>query len=125
MPIVRINCLPVKKLDLGLAVRGVTSALATATEIDPEHISVLWNELSADSYAHRGDLAELQPQATHPILIDLIAPDFHRPHLVQLMMKTLAHEVAVLTGADHNNILIIHQPQSSGHVYDQGRLVSW
>lgn len=125
MPLVRIHCLPVEALDIGLAVRGVTGALVAATDVAPENISVVWNELSPDSYAHRGDLAEAASATGHPVIVDLIAPDFHRPHIVQLMMKTLANEVGAISGAGTNNVLVIHQPLGSGHVYDAGNLVNW
>ncbi len=113
------------KLDLGLAVRGLTSAVADATELDPKHISVLWHTLAADTYAYQGSLADTQPAQSHPVLVDLVAPDFHRPHQIHLMMKTLAREVAGLAGVSHDNVLVVHYPVSSGHVFDQGRLLNW
>ncbi len=125
MPIVRIHCLPKEGLDPGLAVRGITSALVEATDIAPENISVVWLTTLADHYSHAGALAATQPRATHPILVDLLAPDFHRAHTVHAIMKCLVREVAALAAVDPENVTVVHYPVGSGQVYDQGRLINW
>jgi len=126
MPLVQIRSLPpVEPFDVATAVEAVSEALAHTTGIAVGHFMVTWDFMQAGHYAHAGQVAGNQPAQTHPVLVDLSAPDSGGSAQVVRMLETVADIVSEISGVDRNNVFAIYREVRSGQVLDEGGIVTW
>ncbi len=126
MPFIHVKSLPFEKpLAMGAVLEGITEDFAKATNIDPEHVTVTWEFLSPDHYAVAGKAAERQPQVSHPLLVDLLAPDFNSPAAFEKMLGAVAASIAKHAKIPIGNIFVNCRAAHSGMVLDAGAIVRW
>ncbi len=126
MPVIQIRSLPMDDdVDLTVAVAELTRDFAERTGISIEHVSATWTLLEPGHYAFAGESAAAQPQDTHPVLVDLIAPDFHRPERVASMLRAVAASVSERARVPETNVFVVYHGARSGMVYDSGEIVRW
>lgn len=126
MPFIHVKSLP---LDNALAtdtlVEGIVADFTAATGIDLEQVTATWEFLRPGYYAAEGTAPCSQPEASHPVLVDLLAPDFNPPERIETMLRAVAGSIAKRAGISLDSIFINHRPAHSGMVFDSGEVVRW
>ena len=126
MPFIHIKSLP---LDGGLSVsdivEGISRDFSEQVGIEIEQVTATWEGLSSWHYAAAGRAAANQPNNSHPILVDLLVPDFYPPDLVEKMLTSVAASISKRAGVSDHNIFINLRLARSGQVFDAGEIVRW
>lgn len=126
MPFIHIKSLPFADApDIAGVLEGLCADFARATGIGIEHVTATWEWLEPGHYAVGGNSAATQPDASHPLLIDLLAPDFNAAGDVEGMLVAIADSLAARTGIARANLFINQRSAHSGRVFDAGEIVSW
>ena len=126
MPFLHIRSLPVgRDFDVADAVRTISAEFAGGTEIDEQHVTVTWQTFEPDHYASAGETAAAQPVASHPLLVELLAPDSNSDERIEQMLQVAAAAVAAQVGVELGNVFVHFRPAQSGKVFDRGELVRW
>lgn len=126
MPLIHIRSLPIPtSFDPAPVLEGLTRDVAAATGIALEHVSATWQVMQAGAYVVAGQAASWQPADSHPLLVDILSPEFNAPELVETMLDCVATSLAVRCGLPRENIFIHHQAARSGHVFEAGAVVRW
>lgn len=126
MPIIRITSLPFEpEADIPAAIRTVSATLASLFDIDEQHISISWNYLSPGHYSTGGILADTQPQQSHPLMVEILVPDFNPPENIRNIILSVAEVLAKSVKVSQDNIFIHLQTARSGAVFDNGDIVEW
>lgn len=126
MPFIHVKSLPFDgEFQAAEVVAGITSDFAASTGVGAEHVTATWQFILPMHYAVAGQVAEHQPQNSHPVLVDLLSPDFNNMETVAKMLKSVAESIAKRTGVPQQNIFINHRQAHSGMVFDAGEVVRW
>lgn len=126
MPFIRIASLPFEQpVDIASVVRAVNRDLAAATQIELTHLHTTWEFIPAGHYAKGDASPDTQPELNHPLIVELITPDFTDATTLTTMLETIAGSIAAHASFPRENIFIHHRGARSGHVFDDGRVVSW
>lgn len=126
MPFIHVRSLPFETpVAMDALVEGLSRDFAQGTGIGLEHVSATWAFLAPGHYAAAGRAADRQPAATHPVLVDLLAPDFNPPERIEAMLRTVADSIAKRAGVPSDNIFVDHRRARSGTVFDAGEVVRW
>ena len=126
MPFLHIRSLPVGgDFDTAEAVRAISAEFARAAAVDEQHVSVTWQTLEPGHYASAGETATAQPAGSHPVLVELLAPDSNSDERIEQMLQVAAGAVAAQAGVDPGNVFAHFSPAHSGKVFDDGELVRW
>lgn len=125
MPIIRITSLPFEHQDTSLWPQAVCEAFSNATEIPLQHVSVTWQLLPCGHYAHAGQNAFYQPTHSHPLIVEILLPDFYALDRVEKIMLSTVSAISTVVGMPKENIFVQVNRARSGAVYDEGRIVRW
>ncbi len=126
MPFIHVTSLPFDPpLDTRLAVETVSKDFAADTGIALEHITVTWNYLAPGCQAVAGKTTDYQPENTHPVLVDLLVPDFNDAGTIERMLESAAAGISIHAKVDIKNIFINCRHAHSGMVFDAGQVVRW
>ena len=126
MPFIHIKSLPFETaIDIQSAVEAITLDFAKGTDVAAQHVSATWEFFNPGHYAVAGKAPKSQPMNSHPILVDLLAPDFHSKGHIEKMLTIVAESVSEQLGVSINNVFVNHRQAASGMVFDQGKIVRW
>lgn len=126
MPFILIKSLPFEKpFDVSAVIEGLSKDFAKGTGIGLEHVTVIWGFLTPGHYAVAGKTAQHQPQDSHPVLVDLLAPDFNAAESIEQMLTNVARSISTRTKVPITNIFINHRQARAGTVLDAGEIVRW
>lgn len=126
MPFIHIKSLPFDKpQDTRTLVEEISREFAALTGIGLEHVTTTWEFLPEGCYAVGGRAASFQPRDTHPVLVDLLSPDFNSPELVEKMFHALGRSISSRVEVSERNIFINHRKAYSGRVFDSGKIIRW
>jgi len=126
MPFIHIRSLPFDKpLKPAAVLTGLSEDFAAATGIALRHVTATWSFIEPGHYAAGGVTARSQPAATHPLLVDVLAPDFSPPQAIEGMLETIATSLAKRARLPRENIFIHYRQAHSGMVFDAGQVVRW
>lgn len=126
MPFIHIRSLPFEPaIDIAPVVEALTRDFAEGTGVPLEHVTATWTFLPPGHYAVAGKAAARQPQASYPVLVELLSPDFDGPEKIGKMLKVVAASIAKRTGVPITNIFIDYRPAHAGSVFDAGKVVRW
>ncbi|MDE0040519.1 MAG: hypothetical protein OXT74_00645 [Candidatus Poribacteria bacterium] len=126
MPFIHVKSLPFNQpRDVGAVLEGLTRDFAESTGIKLEHVTATWEFLSEGNYAVAGSAALHQPKASHPVLVELVAPDFNSTEDVEIMLETVASSISKRANVQKDNIFVIYRGVGSGTVFDRGEIVRW
>ncbi len=126
MPVIQIKSLPFETApDMDKVVQAISQDFAQACGIALEHISVLWEFIPAHHYAVAGKTCEYQPPDSHPLIIDLLIPDFNEAQRAELMLNSLAQSVSHHAKVPLDNMFINLRLARSAAVFDDGKVVRW
>ena len=126
MPFIHVRSLPFEEpLDVSALVESLTKDFAKATGVGLEHVTATWDFLPAGQYAVAGKAAQRQPRGSHPVLVDLLAPDFNSSDDVEGMLHSVASSISKRAKVPIVNIFINYRQAVSGAVFDAGEVVRW
>ena len=126
MPFIHVKSLPFNETrDVRAALEGLTRDFAESTGINLEHVTATWDFLPEGNYAVAGSVALHQPQDSHPVLVELVAPDFNSPEDVETMLETVALSISKRVEVQKDNIFVSYRGVCSGTVFDRGEVVRW
>jgi phenylpyruvate tautomerase PptA (4-oxalocrotonate tautomerase family) len=126
MPFIHIKSLPFEEdLEMSSILTAVSRDFSEQMGMKIEHVTVTWEYLEAWHYAAGGRTVANQPSDSHPILVDLLVPDFNPPETIEKMLKCVAASIANRVRIPENNIFINVRPSQSGQVFDAGEIVRW
>jgi len=126
MPFILIKSLPLKNpVDISAVLRGINRDFSKKTGIALMHLHSTWEFYPPGHYAKGDTTPEHQPEARHPIIVDLLTPDFNDAETIRLMLQTIAESIAACLPFPINNIFINHRQAHSGMVFDDGKVVEW
>lgn len=126
MPFIHITSLPQDEgFETEATVRAVSELFAHGTGIGLEHISVTWRYLEPGHYAHAGQTTDMQQRDSHPILVDILAPDFNDAETVTRMLECTAEAIAECTGVSISNVFVAYRAAHAGRVFDGGEVMDW
>lgn len=126
MPFIHVKSLPFSTFfDASAALEGVTRDFAKATGIRLEHVTATWEFLPPGHYAVAGKAVSRQPRGSHPLLVDLLVPDFNSGARVRRMLGAVAASIAKRANVPPANIFINVQQARSGMVFDGGKIARW
>lgn len=126
MPFIHIRSLPFEEpLDVAAVIEGLTEDFANSTGIALKHVTATWEFLPACHYAAGGKAVMYQPQDSHPVLVDLLSPDFNSPKEVETMLAAVAASISKRAKLPMRNIFISHRQAHAGTIFDAGEIVQW
>ncbi|KKD00407.1 MULTISPECIES: hypothetical protein [Photobacterium] len=126
MPLIRIKSLPFAgDVEVNVALSILSQAIADATQIPQQHIMIVWEYIPAGHFVHGGQLANQQPSNSHPVLVDMVAPNFNTEAQIAAMLELIATSLSRTLPVAQNNIFINYTPAYSDGVYDDGHVVEW
>ncbi len=126
MPMVIIHSLPLGDgINMPAALRGVCERIAALGQVELAHVSASWRYLPVGGHAVGGVAAECQPRNSHPIMAELMTPDFYPDARIEAMLTTIAEQISAHAGVALTNVFVAHRAVHSGRVFDNGQIVSW
>jgi hypothetical protein len=126
MPFIHIKSLPFDRpLNVTSVLEGLAKDFAKGTRIALEHVTATWEFLPAGHYVVAGRAESHQPESSHPVLVDLLSPDFNSPEKVEKMLQVVASSISKRAKVPINNIFINHRRAQSGMVFDSGEVARW
>ncbi len=126
MPIIRITSLPFDpEPDIPAAIQTVSATLASLFDIDEQFIFISWSFLLPGHYSSGGVIADSQPPNSHPVMVNILVPDFNPPENIEKIILSVAEVLAKSVKVSQENIFIHLQTARSGTVFDNGDIVEW
>ena len=126
MPFIHIRSLPpARPFDVGAALEGLSRDFAAATGVGLEHVTATWDFFEPRHYSVAGKAAAEQPAESHPVLVDLLAPDFNSAESVETMLTAVAEGLARHAGLPRGQVFVDARAARSGRVFDAGGIVRW
>lgn len=126
MPFIHIKSLPFQPpLDVDRILGEIARDFSETTGVELNHIHTTWEFLASGHYARGDDVPRYQPDTRHPLIVDLLAPDFNDAGTITVMLETIAESISSRAAFPINNIFINHRQAHSGMVFDDGEIVRW
>lgn len=126
MPFIHVTSLPFKPArKVSAILKGITEDFAKGTGIGTEHVTATWQFLPPGHYAVGGTSVSHQRETSHPVLVDLLAPDFNSAKDVKNMLLVVASSISRRAKIPLSNIFINHRQAHAGSVFDAGEVVRW
>ena len=124
MPLVRISALPQHGgVEPERALAAVTHALADLLGEEPSGSWATWEEIQPGRYVEGGDAPALQPAATHPRLVEVVAFEGRPADRVERMLTTVAAVLERELGLERGNVFVRYVEASGGRLYTGGSVV--
>ncbi|MBI3803778.1 MAG: hypothetical protein HY282_08460 [Nitrospirae bacterium] len=126
MLFIQINSLPFEQgREIGAILTGISHDFSEGVGIDLAQVIAIWEYLEPWHYAVAGRTAVNQPDDLHPILVELLVPDFDPPERIEKMLECLAASIAARVRIPKNNIFINVTQAASGRMFYAGEIVRW
>ena len=126
MPVIAIKSLPfATKLVISDVIKCISKDFSGHMGLDLEHITVTWEFFIPGNYSVGGVTANTQPADSHPVLVDLLAPDFNSKEQVVEMLKIVSTSISQQIQVQATNVFINYRQAHSGLVFDSGEVVHW
>ena len=126
MPFIHIRSLHFEKsLDASKVIKEITEDFSIATGVAIEHITVTWEFVTPGHYAVAGKVVEYQSMESHPLLVDLLIPDFNSAQEIEDMVRETAKSISRRVKIPVDNIFVHGHVARSGRVFDAGEIVHW
>jgi phenylpyruvate tautomerase PptA (4-oxalocrotonate tautomerase family) len=126
MPFIHIKSLPFPEpRDIPAIVEGLCRDFARDTGVALKNVTATWEHFPPRQYAVAGRAVEHQPANSHPILVELVAPDFHPQEAIEAMLESVAASVASRARVPLENVFVSFRPAHNGRVFDAGSIIRW
>ncbi|HEU0337126.1 MAG TPA: hypothetical protein VFR43_11260 [Gaiellaceae bacterium] len=123
MPVIEVSALPQRdEADTAAAAAAVTEAAAALLGEEPRGTWVVWRTIEPGLYAE-GDLAPaVQPPATHPPLVEVVAYEERPPELVERILVAVAETLARELRLERGNVFVRWVEATAGRLHTGGRV---
>ena len=126
MPFIHIKSLPLgPHIPVSSVVEEITKDVAREAGVDLEHITATWEYLQAGHYAVAGKAEARQSETSHPVIVDLLSPDFNGAVQIRKMLHAVAESISKRAKVPITNIFINHRQARSGMVFNAGDVETW
>lgn len=126
MPFIHIKSLPqTVTVDLESVMRQLSSRFARDLDMHEKNVAITWEVLKPDCYLNNGRFVPEQPQESHPVIVDLLVPDFNSEPRIEKMMECIVELLAIALAIPVGNVFVNCRLASSGMVMDNGEIVKW
>lgn len=126
MPFIHVRSLPfAESFDGDTVVENLTRDFSRESGIGLEHVTATWEFLPAGHQAVGGKSAKYQPNDSHPVLVELLVPDFNSAEKIGKMLLAVAASISSHTTIKIDNIFINCRRAHSGMVFDAGEINFW
>jgi phenylpyruvate tautomerase PptA (4-oxalocrotonate tautomerase family) len=126
MPFIHIKSLPFdRSFNVTSVLEGLSKDFAKGTGLGLQYVTATWEFFPAGHYAVAGKAESHQPENSHPVLVDLLSPDFNSPEKVEKMLHIVASSISKRAKLPISNIFINHRQAHSGMVFDAGEVGRW
>ena len=126
MPLIHIKSLPMPEgTDIKETLLELCRELAKDLTVDTKDVLVTWEYFQPHHYATRGTTEKEQPRNEFPILIDILAPDFHGRSRIERMFKVITNILTMHAKIPRDNVFINCRLAHSGMVFDEGSIKDW
>jgi phenylpyruvate tautomerase PptA (4-oxalocrotonate tautomerase family) len=121
MPVVRISALPQPGgVEPERTLAAVTHALADLLREEPSGSWATWTEIPPGRYVEGAEAPSLQPAATQPPLVDVIAFEGRPPEVVERMLTAVAEVLEREVGLERGNVFVRYVEATAGRLYTGG-----
>jgi phenylpyruvate tautomerase PptA (4-oxalocrotonate tautomerase family) len=121
MPVIDISALPQREgVDAAAASAALTEAVAAVLGDEPRGTWVVWRTIEPGLYVEGDDAPPVQPAATHPPLVEVIAYEGRPPELVERLLVTVADTLARELRLEHGNVFVRWVEATAGRLYTGG-----
>ncbi|MBA3581463.1 MAG: hypothetical protein H0W44_03305 [Gammaproteobacteria bacterium] len=126
MPIIQIKALPfAQKPNMTNVLEQLTTDFETSLGIGREQINIVWQWIEPNHYAAKGVVAAQQAHDSHPLLVEIIAPDFSKKTKIAQMLICVVNSLAASTGLPRENVYAMFREIHTGCSYHRGEIVKW
>ena len=126
MPFIHVKSLPLQKsTNIEVLLKNLSKTVAKETQIDEKHFTVTWNFFEPQRYCCAGKISTSHNYSSHPILVDVLVPDFFREEKKAHIMEIIAENLNANLQCDIKNIFIHCREARSGEVFDKGEVAHW
>jgi phenylpyruvate tautomerase PptA (4-oxalocrotonate tautomerase family) len=126
MPFIHIKSLPqASNADYQTVMRQLSGRFAKDLDMQENNVTVTWEVLEPERYLNDGRFVSAQPQDSHPVMVDLLVPDFNSEPRIEKMMECIVELLSVKLGIPVGNVFVNCRPSSSGMVLDKGEVMKW
>ncbi|MFT5170900.1 MAG: phenylpyruvate tautomerase PptA (4-oxalocrotonate tautomerase family) [Candidatus Marinamargulisbacteria bacterium] len=126
MPVIQFQSLLFEEpVDMASILASITDKLSETLAINRDHFTLFWTYIQAHHYTVGGESKKFQPRDSHPIMIDVLVPDFHDTDMCKAMLCTLSSALSEETDIPEDNLFINLRFAHSNRVFDQGEVVTW
>jgi hypothetical protein len=125
MPIIRVASLAFEDQDMSSWSALVGEHFARSTEIPVKHVSVIWQIIPGGHYAHAGRISQFQSHQSHPIIVEIMLPDFYTLERVDKIIYSSVDAISLVSRMPKENIFVQVNRARSGAVFDDGRIARW
>ncbi|MDH5767320.1 MAG: hypothetical protein OEZ38_14995 [Gammaproteobacteria bacterium] len=126
MPFIHIKSLPFKQaFESASTLININREFSEKNNIPEFHIHSSWEFYLPGHYAKGDQAPSEQPDNFHPVIVDLLTPDFNDNQTIAGMLSSLADSIHRHAPVAIDRIFINHRQAHSGMIFDDGKVVSW
>jgi hypothetical protein len=123
MPIFEIKALPQKMgIDPQVVMKKLCLEIATVMKIPEHQVWATWDPILPGHYVEGGVSADVQPNSTHPPIINLIAFEGRPDSLMEKVIIRAAEVLSAELKLEKGNVYIQFTETRSGRTYVGGEL---
>lgn len=123
MPILSINALPGPyQTDIPAILTELSQHVATACQVDIQHITATWHHFGAGCYVAAGEVAGQQPPHSHPVMVDVMCFEINEADKIALILRETGQFLEKRLNLP-DNIFVTYRLARSGQVYSQGQIL--
>jgi hypothetical protein len=126
MPFIHIRSLPQPgNPDLKSVMLQLSNRFSREMDVQEKSVAITWEVLSPECYLNVGRFVQEQPQDSHPVIVELLVPDFNSQPRIEKMMECIVELLAVALVIPVGNVFVNCRLALSGTVLDNGEIVKW
>jgi hypothetical protein len=121
MPVIEIRALPQKPgVDRAAAMSRACEALASAAGVRPRAVWATWTELDPALYVEFDARAAVQPDTTHPPIVEIVAFEGRSAETIEAMIVAVATTLASGLQIPQENLFITYREAARGRLWTNG-----
>ncbi len=123
MPVIQIKSLPQDNgIDTRVILKKICCRVADDLKVPKHQVWGTWEILASGNYVEGDSAPPLQPKATHPPIVNVIAFEGRSQNQINGMLRVIADELCQELKMNSGNAFITFTEAHSGRVYTGGEL---
>ena len=123
MPIFEIKALPQKKdIDPQVVMKKLCQEIAALMKLSENQVWAIWEPILPGHYVEGGNSAELQPESTHPPIVNLISFEGRPEQLMERVIVKTAEVLSRELKLENGNVYVQFSETRSGRTFVGGEL---